>query len=415
MGIVAPVITAYFDLSAQGGDFFTVEDPLLGRLDTGGADGLAGDIAQVIDGYGFDINVNRGRDRDLDEIAAGTCRITFRNQDRTFDPAYTGSSFYPNITPGKRITVSIYGASIFDGSAEDWDQEYDRSLQADASVLCVDALGLLARKDFDAWTTTDLETAGERIASVLDRNEVVYAGGRDLDAGVEALQDDNVSWGSNVLNYLQLVAKSDLGRLFASRSGVLTYRDRLSLAGSTASLTFADDGSGLSFHGVRKRSAAELLYTRVGVDREGGILQTVTDAAAVESFGVRTLSLPGLLLNTDAQSEALAEFLLGIYKQPDDRIATLAVYVSGYDSQADQAAVAGLEIGDLVNVVWTPVGVGSPIDDLMIVEGVSHQISYDQGHWMTLSLSNALQQSAFILDDPIFGLLAPPTAGVLAF
>jgi len=415
MGIVAPVITAYFDLSAQGGEFFTVEDPLLGRLDTGGVDGLAGDIAQVIDGYGYDININRGRDRDLDEIPAGTCRITFRNQDRSFDPAYTASAFFPNVTPGKRISVSIYGATIFDGSAEDWENQYDRSLQADASVLCVDALGLLARKDFDAWTTTDLETAGERIGSVLNRSEVNYAGGRDLDDGVEPLQDDAVSWGSNVLNYLQLVAKSDLGRLFASRAGVLTYRDRVSLAGSTAVLTFADDGTGLPFHGVTKRSASELLYTRVGVDREGGTLQTVTDATAVEAFGVRTLSLGGLLLNTDAQSEALAEFLLGIYKQPDDRIATLAIYVSGYESQADQAAVAGLEIGDLVTVVWTPAGVGDPIDELMVVEGVAHQLRFDDGHWMTLSLSNASQQSAFILDDPIFGILSPPTNSVLAF
>jgi hypothetical protein len=249
----------------------------------------------------------------------------------------------------------------------------------------------------------------------LDRNEVVYAGGRDLDAGVEPLQDDSVTWGSNVLNYLQLVAKSDLGRLFASRSGVLTYRDRVSLAGSTALLTFADDGTGYPFHGARKRSAAELLYTRVGVDREGGTLQTETDVDAVESFGVRTLSLPGLLLNTDAQSAALAEFLLGIYKNPADRVAELSVYVSAYTEPADQAAVTSLELGDLINVVWTPAGVGAPIDDLMVVEGVAHQINFGEGHWMTLSLSNALQESAFILDDPVFGLLAPPTAGVLAF
>jgi hypothetical protein len=409
----APVITAYFDLTSGGGGFFTVEDPTLGALDTGGP--LAGDIATDIDGYGYEININRGRSRELDEIPAGTCRINFRNDDRTFDPAHATSAFYPNITPGKRISVSIYGVTVFDGTAEDWENEYDRSRRTDASVFCVDALGLLARKDFDAWTTTDLETAGERIASSLDRNEVVYAGGRDLDAGVEPLQDDSVTWGSNVLNYLQLVAKSDLGRLFAARDGVLTYRDRLSVAGSTPLLTFADDGSGFKFQAAKKRSAAELLYTRVGVDREGGTLQTSTDVDAVESYGVRTLSLGGLLLNTDAQSEALADFLLGIYKQPDDRVAQLSVFVSGYPSEADRATVTALEIGDLVDLVWTPADVGAALELTLLVEGVSHQIRYDSGHWMTLSLSNALQQSVFILDDPVYGILAPPTGGVLAF
>lgn len=417
MAIVAPVITAYFDLAAQGGDFFTVEDPTLGALDTGGP--LAGDIATVIGGpsggrYGYDINVNRGRDRELDEIPAGTMRIRFRNQDRSFDPANAASDFFPNITPGKRMSVAIYGVTIFDGTAEDWENEYAADRRTDASVLCVDALGLLARKDFDEWTTTS-ETAGPRIAAVLDRNEVVYAGGRDLDTGVDMLQADNVSWGSNVLNYLQLVVKSDLGRLFASRAGVLTYRDRLSVAGNVPVLTFADDGSGYEFNGVQKRSAAELLYTRVGVDREGGLLQTSTDAAAVETFGVRTLSLGGLLLNSDVQADAMSEFLLGIYKQPDDRIAALTVYVSGYSSEADQAAVTGLEIGDLVDVVWTPANIGAAINETMVVEGVAHQIGFDSGHVMTLALSNASQQSAFILDDAIFGILSPPTNSVLAY
>lgn len=413
MGLVAPVITAFFDVGAVGGNFFTVEHNPLGMLDFGGP--LAGDEDTAINVYGYDITVNRGRDRELDEISAGTMRIRFRNQDRSFDPANAASDFFPAVTPGKRIAVSIYGVTIFDGSSEDWENDYNRDRTCDASVLCVDALGTLARKDFDEWTTVDLQTAGERITSVLARPEVQFSGGVDLDSGVEELQDDLVTWGSNVLNYLQLVAESDLGRLFASRTGVLTYRDRLSFVGATPVVTFADDGTGLPFHGARKRSAAELLYTRVGVDREGGTLQTATDTAAVELYGVRSLSLGGLLLNTDERALALAEFLLGIYKAPDDRIAELDVFVSGFDDLADQAAVAGLELGALVDVVWTPANVGAAINQTMVVESVSHHIGFDSGHWMTLGLSNALQQSVFILDHPFLGVLSPPTNSVLGF
>jgi hypothetical protein len=413
MAVVDPVITAYFDLSAQGGDFFTVQDPILGALDTGGP--LVGDVAVEVTGRSYNVNINRGRDRELDEIPAGTCRVNFRNNDRSFDPSYTAGDYFPNVVPGKRISVSVYGETIFDGFADDWENTYEASKETDASTLAVDVLGTLARKDFDEWTTSAAQTAGERIASSIDRNEVIYAGGRDLDTGVEALQADVVSWGSNVLNYLQLVAKSDLGRLFASRSGVLTFRDRLSSAGATPRFTFADDGSGFAFNGVRKRSAAELLYTRVGVDREGGTLQTVTDATAVELYGVRTLSLGGLLLSTDVQSLALAEFLLGIYKAPVDQIAALTVIVSGYDDPADQATVTSLEIGDLVEVTWTPAGVGTATTQTLVVEGLSHQLGIGQPHVMTVAFTAAAQTQMFVLDDPVLGILSPPTNSVLAF
>ncbi len=41
------------------------------------------------------------------------------------------------------------------------------------------------------------------------------------------MQADYVSWDSNVLNYLQLVARTDAGLLFSSRTNVVTYLDLL--------------------------------------------------------------------------------------------------------------------------------------------------------------------------------------------
>lgn len=144
-------------------------------------------------------------------------------------------------------------------------------------------------------------------------------------------------------------------------------------------------------------------------------MQTVTDAVAVETFGVRSLSLGGLLLSTDVQSLALAEFLLGIYKAPEDRVAALTVTVGGYESEADRALVSSLEIGDLVGLVWTPAGVGDPIEASLIVEGVAHQLPFDGPHTMTLSLTTAATTNMFVLDDPFLGILSPPTNSVLAF
>jgi hypothetical protein len=109
----------------------------------------------------------------------------------------------------------------------------------------------------------------------------------------------------------------------------------------------------------------------------------------------------------------MADFLLGVYSAPEDRIAALVVKVSGYDSEADQAAVSSLEIGDVIQVVWTPLGIGNEVDNLYVVDGVSHVIDVDGLHTMSLALSDLLQHNVFIIEDSILGAL--DTGGVLAF
>lgn len=410
MGIVAPVITAYFELDAQDDTLFTIEDPVLGLLDTGGV--LGGDLATDVTGYGFEVTINRGRTVELDEIGTGTCRVSFRNRDRTFDPSYAAGPFFGQLVPGKKIEVSIYGQTIFTGSVDDLVDEYRVGNDSAASFLCVDALGDLARVEFDEWTTTS-QLPGARITAVLDRSEVRYAGGRDLDDGIDTLQADTVSWGSNVLNYLQLVARSDLGRLFSSRTGVLTFRDRLAAVDTAPTLTFADDGTGYSFSAVQKRTAAEQLANIVSVDREGGTAQTVTSEAGITANRPRRLPISGLLLTTDTRSLDMANFLLGIYSTPEDRIAGLTIIVSGLESQADQALIAALELGDTVNVTWTPNSVGAAVEQICVVEGISHQISVFGVHTMTLALSEVQQSGLFTIEDDVLGLL--DTGGVLAY
>jgi hypothetical protein len=185
------------------------------------------------------------------------------------------------------------------------------------------------------------------------------------------LQGDNVSWGSSVLNYIQLVTRSDLGRFYADRSGVVTFRDRLDPINVGASVTFADDGTGVPFQGIAVEYGSELLYNRVGIDREGGTLQTVTDAASQALYGASSLSERGLLLNSDTQSLAMANYLLGIYAEPELRVAELVVELSPLTG-TQQAGVLGIDIASVIAVTWTPNGVGAAMERACIVEGIAH-------------------------------------------
>lgn len=410
MATPATTVTAFFDLSATGGDFFTLDDATKGELDNVTYT-LAGDIATDITADTMRVSVRRGRDSQLfADIPAGRASVQLQNRTRTYDPTYASSPYVGNVRPGKRVSIASAGVSIFDGIVADWNLDYEVGGMSLAFAECVDALGQLGRMEFDAWTATASQTAGPRITAVLDRPEVAFTANRSIDTGVSVLQGDNMSWGSNVLNYIQLVTRSDLGRFYADRSGVVTFRDRLDPLNVGASVIFADDGTGVPFQGIAVEYGSELLYNRVGIDREGGTLQTVTDAASQALYGASSLSERGLLLDSDAQSLDMANYLLGIYAEPELRVAELVVELSPLTG-AQQAEVLGLDIASVISVTWTPNGVGAAMERSCIVEGIAHDITPDS-HTVTLSLGDADRRSFLQFDDAVFGRL---DSNVLAF
>jgi hypothetical protein len=266
--------------------------------------------------------------------------------------------------------------------------------------------------EFDAWTSTGTK-ANLKLDAICDRSEVGWVGAlRDFNEGVETLQSDAVSWGSSVLNYAQLIARSDLGLLFASADGLLTYRNRNFAVGATASVSFTDNGSGIPFQGIEATIGSELLFARVGVDREGGTNQTATvsDLTSWKAlYGpIKSLSLTGLLLNSDAQSLALAQYLLLLYGQPRYRVSSLTVDITPL-STVNQTSVLGLDIGDTISVTFTPDRVGDPIMQPLVIQGIEHNLSVSR-HVITFSTIDA-PFPFFTLDSATYGVLDDDVIG----
>jgi hypothetical protein len=458
--VTTPTVRAYFDLINPIGDLFTLDDPTLGQLDGVGV--LGGDLPVDLTASAFSVAISRGRSRELDEFNTGTCAVAFRNYDRLFDPSLVtfekmigvegygvgdtlstedgfditttvATAYDGNIVPGKRITVDVDGVVLFDGTIDDWNHGWDVSGAAEASLTAIDALGDLARKTMDTWTATAGDLPGERLTAVLDRPEVAFAYNRDIGTGVSTLQADVVAEGANVLSYCQLVARSDLGRFYASRTNVLTFEDRHSLlapepyivrligdlftlddptfgqldglgllAGVTATVALGDGG--IPFDVVAMEFGAETLSTRVSVTRNGGTVQTSEDLTAQASYGVRALQVGGLLVDSDIQASDIADYLLGRYKTPVSRLSTVRILVHGL-SDADAATALALDINNLVEVNWTPLSIGSPVSQLSVIEGMTHDISASGTHELVLRLGLVGEVGYFVLNDPILGVL----------
>lgn len=408
---VTPYVFFSFDLPFSGA-FFTLDDPVKGVLDNVDYT-LSGDVPQNLTGYVRSVSISRGRQSEFDEFRAGTATIRFNNHLRTFDPDYAAGPFFGNITRGKQVRiVSSGGVVLFSGIVDDWDFDYDVSGESVATAICVDGLSTLAGVNFNAWTGTLGDTAGERVTAVLDRPEVVWPASRDIGAGVSTFTNDAIADGVNVLGYLQTVARAEVGRIFDSRQGLITLRDRhyvpLHLA---SSVVLADDGTGVKFMQVARREGKDTVRNWVKVTLTTGGTEEAFDADSIAANGTSTLFLDNIPLEDATQASNLAAFLAGAYSNPTTRLAQVTVKVHSITTVlADQ--LCALDLSDPLAVTFTPNSLGTPLEQTCVVEGIEHQFLPLQ-HEIIVHLSRAEQASLFILDDATYGVLDGP--GLLAF
>jgi hypothetical protein len=391
-----------FDLTASGGSFFALNDPVRGVLDSQFV--LGGDVLVDVTNYVASVSISRGKSRELDRFTAGNATVTLHNDDRTFDPFYELSPYRSQILPRKQVVIETNGIRQFTGFIDDWDLTYELGGKSFASISCIDGFLQLSATQLSEFTNI-VQTSGERINTIINRPEVAWpAGERDIDLGQETLVDDTVEENTNVLQYLQLVESTEPGSLFMSKSGALTFRDRITIPPLVDTLIFADDerAESVGYNNIEVVYGSENLYNRVIVTRLDGTPQAVDNPASQAIYGVQTLSLDGLLLTTDEDSLLLAEYLLGRYDQPELRFSSLQVTLHD-KSTADQAELLATEIQDVIKIVFTPNGLGDAIERYGLVTGIKHSIGIDT-HTVTFDFGS-VQDFPLILDDPIFGRL----------
>jgi hypothetical protein len=383
-------------------DAFTLDSSLLDGTDV--LDGST-DFVDVTE-YVTNININRGRSTQLDNFPSSNCTIIAddRAAARYFDPLNTASEWYSGGTVGiaPRRAFQVYGGTagttaMFTGFVYDLNMDYAEPNLSTATIVATDALGQLGQTVLTAFNPSSQLTSA-RVSAILDRPEVAFSTAlRNIETGIATCGTVAYDDATNVLTALQDVAIAEGGRLFVNRSGLVEFDARIAVSFGTAVASFGGT-AGIPIQSLANQYGAETVLNRVAVQIDGGTASSVASGTASQTqYGIKALSLTGVPLATDAAGSALALSLLTRFQEPVVRFSEMDVLLNALTS-AQQAQMAGLEIGDILSVTKTfATGTPATVTQNVVVESIRHSINPSR-HTVTVGLGQVQLILPFVLD-----------------
>lgn len=393
-----------FDLTDNNvGPYLRLDDPISGQLDND-ANVLGGTIFFDVTDRVKAITIRRGKSRQLDRYSAGQATVVFDNNSRDFDPTFEASPYYGQIIPRREVRITGGTVVQYFGSADDWNLDYQPNGENLAAVVCSDGLRTLANQTLTSSTAT-AQSSGERINAILDSVDVNWpASARSIDTGGQTLGADVIADDTNALGYLQLVETSEPGSLFVGKSGNLVFQDR-TVAPNSNSVVLADDGSGISYTGMKVVYGSELLYNQIVISSKITSGTAISeDSTSQGIYGIQNLTQTDLLMSTTEAAQELADWYSSKYANPEFRFESVEVILNDLTTQ-QQSDILGLELGSVVKIVFTP---GNPAT-APAIEKYAEIIRLDSQvdkiiHKVSLGFAT-LDFASLVLDDTVFGRL----------
>jgi len=386
---------------------FILDDPIRGQLDNTEFTLSGAKFFDITDRVQR-VTISRGKSQSLNRNNAGIAAVNVDNTDRLFDPLYEDGLYYGQLVPRREVRITADDFPVMIGFIEDFDLTYQPSSVSQARIDVADAFSTLTNSQLSNFTPPT-ELSGARINRVLDRPEVAWpANRRSIDTGNSSLLNAEVEAGFNALSYLQLVESSEYGNVFIAKDGRFTFKQRNTIPNPIA-ICFTDDPTAtiynpIPFIDLNVVYGSENLYNRIDLENDDvvPIQSFAEDIASQNLYGVRAYSQSGLLVGQQAQLQFLADFLLARFSQPQYRFEALTVNLDVL-TEEQRNLVFGLEIGDLVEVQFTPSGIPPAIQQFSRVIGINQE--WDPANKRIRFALEKLDFSLFILDDPLLGIL----------
>jgi hypothetical protein len=402
MAVPTPLIEIGFDLTETGtGPFFRLDDAVKGKLDNT-AWLLGGTLFYDVTDKVRSVAIKRGKNQQLNQYDAGLANVVFNNNDRTFDPEFAASPYYGQVIPKRQLRISSAGILQFYGVIDDWNLSYEPNGDSLASAACSDALAFFANQTI-VVRTNSVQQSGDRLNTILSLPEIDWpTEDRDIETGAMELGADTVTESTNALDYIRRITRSEPGSFFIAKNGNVTYRDRRTGPASGGSI-LADDGSGVPYSNMTVEYGSELLYNEIfatSVITETGVQALAQDS--INEYGIFNLTRSDLLINSATDLESYVTFLANKFKDPEYRFKSVQIILD-QRTEIQQDEILALEIGDVVQIKFTPNGVAPAIEKYAEIISLDHAVD-TINHVLTMGFST-LDFSLMVLDDAVFGKL----------
>jgi hypothetical protein len=369
-----------------------------------------------------EFKIVRGRKGELETTQAGRAVVICSNSNGKLDPSNTGSGtpYYDggtNVIPMRHVRIKATDPStstayvIFRGFVERWVQEYPNEKDQLTRLECVDAFKALSLASCDGSSESE-ELSGLRIANLLDQAQwvnggsagaVSVAGYRDIDntSDNETVPAKTYATTLDVLLQSQDIETAEIGSFFVSRSGVMTFKNRINRVSQFASIaaTFSDTST----------SSGRVKYNQVDFQLEdlditnridtaiasGAAGTTQNDTDSQTKYGIRSLTQTGLMLTATSDANSWAEYQIGRLAEPANRVKSIKLIPQEQDALWSVALQA--ELGNAFIVERTPAA-GNAISSTVICERITHE---GRGAmWVTeMELSPADTAGYWVLDN----------------
>lgn len=385
-----------FTASGASAPFFTLGDDTLGVL--GGTEGLLGGGEILVDVTAFlkSFQITRGKSRDLDRYQAGQATVSFQNDERVFDPTYAAGQYFGQIEPRRQIRITVDDVVQFEGTIDDWNINYDQGGNSVSVAQAFDGFANLANITLTSFSPSE-ELSGARVNAALDNIDwpEEKRAVDDGNATLEAQTDQSIE----ILGYLQTIADSEPGEVFIDKNGNVKFVERNAGFAADRPL-FSDDGTGIPYTLVSVIFGTELLFNEV-TTTNATQSATAINSTSVSLYGKRDLDRATFLSDL-TQLENLSEFLSQRFAEPEFRFEVLEIDLSNLGT-AERAEMIGLELGDVVEVKFTPSGIPPAIERFGRVISLSSNFEPTQ-EIMRIGLQST-QGALFVLGDAEFGKL----------
>ncbi len=363
----------------------------------------------------MNFHIRRGRQWELNRMEAGTANVRLSNLAGDYWPNNSTGAYTPNVLPWKRVNIrATFNAITYDlytGYIESWQPDFIlRPIKAPVMDLsCSDGIKNLSQYLLNSTTGLAQELSGTRIGNVL--NMVGWpAADRDLDAGQSWIISTGPLANVNSMTHVFTVEDTEVGIFYESPSGAMTFQDRharLLAPYTTPQAYFGDTAAYKGYAGITLSYEDLRIYNDLRVTRLGSTTEQVaTSTTSADAYGPRSLQRPSLLMVTDAEALAQAQYLLARYKDPAMRCKQIEIRPNA-DPANLYPCVLGYDISTRINIKLTQASLNRDYH----IEGIAHD--YDvldaAGLKTTWWLTDVAGSTSWILEDAVYGVLDSTT------